>query len=70
MLCGLLGKTLSHSYSPQIHQLLGNYDYKLFEKQPDEIEECTALQHFNSQKTKKSEVLHKNNTSVFYSVSP
>ena len=37
MKCGLLGKTLSHSYSPQIHSFLGNYSYTLFEKQPDEI---------------------------------
>lgn len=37
MLCGLLGKTLSHSYSPQIHKQLGDYDYQLFEKQPEEL---------------------------------
>ncbi len=37
MLCGLLGKTLSHSYSPQIHKHLGNYSYELFEKQPEEL---------------------------------
>ena len=37
MLCGLLGKKLSHSYSPQIHQFLGDYSYELFERQPDEI---------------------------------
>ena len=37
MHCGLLGKTLSHSYSPQIHKFLGDYTYELFEKQPEEI---------------------------------
>ncbi len=37
MNCGLLGKTLAHSYSPQIHGYLGNYSYKLFEKQPEEL---------------------------------
>ena len=37
MKCGLLGKTLGHSYSPQIHSFLGNYSYRLFEKQPEEI---------------------------------
>jgi len=37
MRCGLLGKTLSHSYSPQIHSFLGDYSYELFEKQPAEI---------------------------------
>ena len=35
--CGLLGKTLSYSYSPRIHKQLGNYSYDLFEKQPDEL---------------------------------
>ena len=38
MNCGLLGRKLSHSYSPQIHSLLGSYSYTLFEKEPDEIE--------------------------------
>lgn len=37
MNCGLLGKTLAHSYSPQIHSYLGDYSYKLFEKQPEEL---------------------------------
>lgn len=37
MKCGLLGKTLGHSYSPQIHSFLGDYSYDLFEKQPEEI---------------------------------
>ena len=39
MKCGLLGKHLTHSYSPQIHSFLGNYDYALFEKQPQELED-------------------------------
>lgn len=30
MKCGLLGYPLGHSYSPQIHNLLGNYAYQLF----------------------------------------
>lgn len=34
---GLLGKKLAHSFSPQIHQLLASYDYKLYEKEPDEV---------------------------------
>lgn len=38
MNCGLLGKTLGHSYSAQIHSFLGGYAYNLFEKQPDELE--------------------------------
>ena len=39
MRCGLLGKKLGHSYSPQIHSCLGNYSYHLFEKAPDELAE-------------------------------
>ena len=39
MKCGLLGRKLGHSYSPQIHSLLGDYSYSLFEKEPDELEE-------------------------------
>ncbi len=37
MKCGLLGKTLAHSYSPQIHSYLGDYSYELIEKQPEEL---------------------------------
>ena len=40
MQCGLLGRHLSHSYSPQIHGMLGDYSYGLFEKEPE------ALEHF------------------------
>ena len=39
MKCGLLGRKLGHSYSPQIHAQLGNYSYELFEKEPEELEE-------------------------------
>jgi shikimate dehydrogenase len=39
MKCGLLGEKLGHSYSPQIHALLGNYSYELFERKPSEIED-------------------------------
>ena len=38
MKCGLLGRKLGHSYSPQIHKQLGSYDYSLFEKEPEELE--------------------------------
>ena len=37
MNCGLLGRKLGHSYSPQIHALLGDYRYTLFEKEPEEL---------------------------------
>ena len=39
MKCGLLGRKLSHSYSPQIHALLGGYPYELYEKEPEELED-------------------------------
>ena len=38
MQCGLLGRKLGHSYSPQIHDRLGSYSYALFEKEPEELE--------------------------------
>ena len=39
MKCGLLGRKLGHSYSPQIHGLLGEYPYTLMEKEPEELED-------------------------------
>ena len=38
MTCGLLGRSLEHSYSPDIHALLGDYEYDLFEIEPEELE--------------------------------
>lgn len=38
MRCGLLGRHLTHSYSPQIHSHLGNYSYDLFPKEPEELD--------------------------------
>ena len=37
MKCGLLGRTLGHSYSPQIHSYLGDYPYALFERELEDI---------------------------------
>ena len=39
MTCGLLGRKLGHSYSPQIHRQLADYDYVLFEKEPEELDD-------------------------------
>ena len=39
MQCGLLGRKLGHSYSPQIHRMLGGYSYVLFEKEPGQLED-------------------------------
>ena len=39
MKCGLLGRKLGHSFSPQIHAHLGDYSYALFEQEPDQLED-------------------------------
>ena len=38
MRCGLLGRTLGHSYSPAIHKELADYSYTLFEREPEALE--------------------------------
>ena len=38
MKCGLLGRKLGHSYSPQIHGLFADYSYELFEREPEALE--------------------------------
>lgn len=35
--CGLLGEHLGHSYSPQLHAMLGSYGYELFEVAPERL---------------------------------
>lgn len=35
---GLLGERLAHSFSPFIHAELGDYEYRLYEKNPDELD--------------------------------
>lgn len=37
--CGLLGQKLRHSYSPAIHSMLADYDYQLFEREPEQLED-------------------------------
>ena len=37
MNCGLLGRHLTHSYSPQIHSQLGTYRYDVFEVEPGDL---------------------------------
>ena len=39
MKCGLLGGKLGHSYSPQIHGMLADYEYLLYEKTQEELSE-------------------------------
>lgn len=36
--CGLLGEKLGHSYSPAIHAELADYEYKLHECAPEDVE--------------------------------
>ena len=41
--CGLLGRSLKHSFSPEIHARIGeltgiDYQYSIFEKEPQEVE--------------------------------
>ena len=47
MRCGLLGEHLTHSYSPQIHALLGEYSYELFEVAPDALAEFLRSDRFD-----------------------
>ncbi len=37
--CGLLGRKLGHSYSPAIHGMLADYGYRLFEREPEQLED-------------------------------
>ena len=46
MTCGLIGRRLGHSYSPQIHRALADYDYKLWELEPEELETFFGRQDF------------------------
>ncbi len=46
MKCGLLGRKLSHSYSPMIHAYLGNYSYELVEVEPDKLESVVRSPEF------------------------
>ncbi|MBQ3321657.1 MAG: chorismate synthase [Firmicutes bacterium] len=35
---GLLGRKLGHSYSPQVHKIIGGYEFGLFEREPEELD--------------------------------
>ena len=43
---GLMGETLSHSYSPLIHRVFGDYDYRLYPMTPRQIEETLKARRF------------------------
>ncbi len=43
---GLIGRTLSHSFSPELHALLGGYDYALCELEPEQVGEFLTKKEF------------------------
>ena len=45
---GLLGEHLSHSFSPRIHAQLADYDYRLFEVAPDDVEDFLKRGEFDA----------------------
>ena len=46
MNCGLIGYPLGHSYSPQIHRALADYDYHLWSLKPEELEAFLVKRDF------------------------
>ena len=44
---GLLGRKLGHSYSPMIFDLMGGYQYDLFEREPEGIEDLLKKGDFD-----------------------
>lgn len=45
--CGLLGKSLTHSYSPKLHELLGDYSYSLFEIAEEDLPHFMEMRDFD-----------------------
>lgn len=45
--CGLIGHPLGHSYSPEIHALLGDYAYPLCDLAEDEVAPFLATRNFD-----------------------
>ena len=46
MVYGLIGKSLVHSYSGEIHEALGKYAYKLFSMSHEEMEAFVRAGNF------------------------
>lgn len=44
---GLLGEKLGHSFSPQLHNALADYDYRLYPTPPEAVEELFRRREFN-----------------------
>lgn len=45
---GLIGKKLSHSYSPQIHSILGDYEYNIYEMEEDAVRTFLEKREFDA----------------------
>ena len=43
---GLIGEKLGHSYSPLIHRVFGDYDYRLYPMPPAQMEETLKARQF------------------------
>lgn len=43
---GLLGRHLTHSFSPQIHAMMGDENYKLFESEPEDLKRFFEKREF------------------------
>ena len=64
---GLLGKKLSHSLSPEIHAVFGDYEYELFEREENELDAFfadTSIDAFNVTIPYKVEAIGSVNTVV------
>ncbi|MBR4205413.1 MAG: shikimate kinase [Clostridia bacterium] len=46
--CGLIGNPLGHSYSPEIHALLADYEYRLFPLEEEEVAPFLAARAFDA----------------------
>jgi shikimate dehydrogenase len=44
---GLLGEKLGHSFSPLIHGYLGDYEYPLYERRPDDLDSFMTERRFD-----------------------
>ncbi len=46
--CGLLGRKLGHTYSPVLHSMLGEYEYRRFEVEPEDVAEFFSRRAFHA----------------------
>ena len=44
---GLIGRTLAHSYSKEIHEALGKYSYGLFSLEPEDLTDFISARDFS-----------------------